>query len=59
MSGDQGWDRGWDEHRRGQLRRWAGLSFAEKLAWLDEMQRFVDAVRKSRASLVSDGNPRP
>jgi hypothetical protein len=59
MSADQGWDRGWDEHRRWQLRRWAALSFAEKLAWLDDMQSFVDEVRKSRASLVSDGKSRP
>jgi hypothetical protein len=31
-----GWERGWNEHEQMQLQRFAGLSFAEKLAWIKE-----------------------
>lgn len=36
---EQGWDRGWDEHKARQLRRMAELSFADKLDWLEEAQK--------------------
>jgi hypothetical protein len=37
----QYWERGWAEHEQMQLRRLANLSFAEKLAWLEEAHRVV------------------
>lgn len=36
------WERGWDGHERAQLRRWAKLPFAQKLAWLEEAQIYAD-----------------
>jgi hypothetical protein len=35
------WERGWDEHEQQQLERLSRLSFAEKLAWLEEAHRLV------------------
>lgn len=32
----QQWEHGWLEHEQMQLKRLAGLPFAEKLAWLEE-----------------------
>ncbi len=37
-SEDDCWDHGWDEHKSRQLRRQAGLTFAEKLEWLEQAQ---------------------
>lgn len=37
----QQWEYGWVEHEQMQLRRLANLSFAEKLAWLEEAHRVV------------------
>lgn len=52
-----GWERGWEGHERAQLRRLAALSFADKLAWLEQAQRFVMALSRDRASVVCDGKP--
>ena len=35
----QQWEHGWIEHEQMQLKRLAGLPFAEKLAWLEEAHR--------------------
>jgi hypothetical protein len=45
---EQGWDRGWEGHRRAQMRRLARLTLAQKLAWLEEAHRLVRAVAASR-----------
>ena len=45
---DGGWPRGWDEHRRRQLRRTAALPFAEKLEWLEEAQALAEALTAAR-----------
>ena len=37
------------QHRRGQLRDWAALSFDQKMEMLAEMSEIVDAFAKSRA----------
>jgi len=52
MSADceRGWERGWDGHERAQLRRRARLSFIEKLAWLEEAQRFAEHSAQFRRS---------
>lgn len=34
----QGWDGGWEGHRRAQLLRLANLPLIEKLRWLEEAQ---------------------
>ena len=35
------WESGWREHEQLQLQRLAGLSLADKLAWLEEAHRIV------------------
>lgn len=45
---DDGWDRGWDEHKLRQLRRLAKLSLAQKLEWLEEAQKLADALSRGR-----------
>ena len=37
------------QHRRGQLRDWAALSFDQKMEMLAEMSEIADAFAKSRA----------
>lgn len=37
------------QHRRGQLRDWAGLSFDQKMEMVAEMSEIADAFAKSRA----------
>ena len=38
---ERAWERGWDGHALEQLRRLARLSLAEKIAWLEQAQRFA------------------
>ncbi len=45
---DHLWERGWDGHERAQIRRLARLSFAEKLAWLEEAHRLVQVIEAAR-----------
>jgi hypothetical protein len=45
---DDGWDCGWEEHKKRQLRRLARLAFSEKLKWLEEAQQLVEAIRAQR-----------
>jgi len=42
------WERGWDGHARAQQRRLARLTFAEKLAWLDEAHQLLLRIEDSR-----------
>jgi hypothetical protein len=44
------WEHGWEEHERLQRQRLAKLPLAEKLRWLEEMQRMVEHLRKQRES---------
>ncbi len=44
----QEWERGWDGHARAQQRRLARLSFAEKLAWLEEAHQLALRMEESR-----------
>jgi hypothetical protein len=55
-SDDHGWDRGFEGHSTAQLRRLARLSLIEKLVWLEEAQRTVESLRKSRAGEVRDAD---
>ena len=45
---ERAWDRGWDEHKRAQLRRLARLPLWEKLAWLEEAQRIARHLGRQR-----------
>jgi hypothetical protein len=45
---DDGWDRGWKEHKRRQLIRMSKLSLAQKLQWLEDMQVLYDKFAKAR-----------
>lgn len=47
---DDGWDRGWEQHKARQLRRQSELSFAEKLEWLEEAQELCE-------NLIAQANP--
>jgi len=48
QSGDSGWDRGWEEHRRRQLIRISKLTLAQKLQWLEDMQVLYDKLARAR-----------
>lgn len=45
--GEQGWERGWEGHMLAQQRRLARLPLWEKLAWLEEAQRFAEQLSKA------------
>jgi len=51
------WERGWDDHELQQLRRLAGLSLPEKLAWLEEAHRLVRQIAAGEKPKV-DSVPR-
>jgi hypothetical protein len=40
----------WESHEEEQLARWAALSFAERLAWLEEAKAFHALVEEARQS---------
>jgi hypothetical protein len=56
---EQGWDRGWEEHKLRQLRERAKWSLPQKLRWLEEAQQLADAItkaaEKARTTKTSDG----
>lgn len=57
MSGpERVWESGWDGHELAQLRRMAGLTLIEKLAWLEEAQRMSLSLAPGQA-VVADGRP--
>jgi len=35
---NDGWDRGWEEHKRRQRIRMSKLTLAQKIQWLEDMQ---------------------
>ena len=45
---DDGWDHGWEEHRRRQMQRFASLPFAAKLQWLEEAEEIAMNLAASR-----------
>jgi hypothetical protein len=45
---ESGWEPGWEGHRRAQMLRLARLPLAEKLQWLEEAQKLVEALRGGR-----------
>ncbi len=49
-STEAGWDRGWDEHKKRQLVRMSRLSMAQKLQWLEDMQRLFEKISQKKAS---------
>jgi len=51
----QGWDRGWDEHRLRQLRRMAKLPLAEKLKWLEEAHRLARHLNRGKPTIRASG----
>jgi hypothetical protein len=42
------WEPGWEGHRRQQLKRFAALPLAEKLAWLEEAHRLVQHLKAQK-----------
>ena len=46
---EQGWDRGWSEHKVRQLVRLARLPFSEKLDWLESAHRLAEAIRQAES----------
>jgi len=52
--GDQGWDRGWNEHKIRQLVRWARMPFAEKLDWLENAHALAEAIHPSKNAAPRD-----
>jgi hypothetical protein len=42
------WPRGFDGHERAQLRRWARMSLADKLAWLEEAEELALNLQRAR-----------
>ena len=60
----QGWDVGWDGHRRAQQRRLARVTFAAKLEWLEEAHELVMQLSRgpidgSGPAIVRDANRTP
>lgn len=51
---DQGWDRGWSEHKIRQLVRLARLPFSEKLDWLENAHALAQAIRPSKNATPRD-----
>jgi hypothetical protein len=51
------WSRGWAVHQRAQMLRLAGLSLAEKLAWLEEADATVRHLQRGRIEPAA-GRPR-
>lgn len=49
---DDGWDRGWDEHKIRQMVRLSRLTMPQKLEWLEEMQRLLEKVSHSKDAQV-------
>ena len=46
---EQVWEVGWDGHQLAQRQRFARLTLAEKLDWLEEAQRMVNRLREAKA----------
>ena len=53
-NGDQGWDRGWSEHKIRQLVRLARMPFSEKLDWLENAHALAEAIRPSKNATPRD-----
>jgi len=54
LEGDQGWDRGWSEHKIRQLVRLARMPFSEKLDWLENAHKLAQAIRPSKDATPCD-----
>ena len=52
-----GHEQGWTEHEHAQLVRLSRLTLAEKLRWLEEAQRVVQAIEASRAGRPHGRDP--
>ncbi len=51
---DDGWDRGWSEHKIRQLVRLARLPFSDKLDWLEDAHKLAEAIHPSRRTTPRD-----
>ena len=45
---DDGWDRGWEEHKRRQLIRMSKLTLDQKIQWLEDMQALYEKIAKAQ-----------
>jgi hypothetical protein len=41
-------EKGWSGHEKAQLLRMAGLSFGEKIRWLEETQDLIQALQQDK-----------
>ena len=48
------WEQGWEGHTRAQRARFAELTPAQKLDWLEEAHRFVLRVQEARRRSAED-----
>ena len=54
IEADQGWDRGWNEHKVRQLVRMARMPFSEKLDWLENAHALAEAICPSKNATPRD-----
>lgn len=50
------WEIGWDGHEKAQLLRKSGLSFREKIKWLEGAQEFIQRLERKKGSLPDRGS---
>lgn len=54
---ESGWDASWEGHSLAQLQRLSKLTLIEKLEWLEQAQRTVEAMKRTGTGEVRDGGP--
>jgi len=47
-TGSNNFEWGWDEHEQAQMRRYAQMPLADKIAWLEEAQQMVLHLEQQR-----------
>jgi hypothetical protein len=50
---------GWERHQAEQRRAWLRLSYAERLAWLEQAKAFVASARAGAAARSAGGDEQP
>jgi len=52
---DPVWEKGWAGHEKAQLLRMAGLSFEEKIRWLEDAQELIQSFEQNK--ILPPGKP--
>jgi hypothetical protein len=50
-SNEHQWEHGWEGHKRAQMLRLSRLTLIQKIQWLEEAHRTVQALERARATL--------